>query len=338
MEWGELVEASPTATPFQTPEWVGAWMGTLGRGRRPHVIQIRDDSHLVGLMPMVRTAFPWRSLRAMGAGVSDYLHPLAREGYEDVVADLLWKHFGGIPGVDLVDLQQIRETSALATRSQGSSLRDEDCFVLDLPSTWDAYVSGLGKSMRYEARRIEKPPYSSGEATIETLSDPVEVRQGMDAFFELHARRWKTKKLPGVFAFRRVREFHYRFAEQAASSGLLRLTVLRYQDRIVGALYVMRVNKTAFFYQSGFDPLSKALSPGSVLVASSIREAIESGATQFDFLRGPEDYKLRWKPQHRLTNLRLFLPRNVLLGRIGLSMNTLRFSLEAQLRRKLASH
>lgn len=136
---------------------------------------------------------------------------------------------------------------------------------------------------------------------------------------------------------RRVREFHYRFAQEAVNTGLLRLGVIEQGGQILGVIYAMAVNQTVFFYQSGFDPDAKSLSPGSVLVAHTIREAIEGGAQHFDFLRGPEPYKLRWKPQHCTTNLRIMLRRTAVLGGAGEAMNRLRSALEARIRQRLAS-
>ena len=143
--------------------------------------------------------------------------------------------------------------------------------------------------------------------------------------------------MPGVFAFRRIREFHYRFAEEAVQSGLLRLGLIEQSGQVLGVIYAMAVNETVFFYQSGFDPEAKELSPGTVLVAHTIREAIAGGAKHFDFLRGPEPYKLRWKPQHRSTNLRILMSKTLVRGRTAMGLNRFRSSIEARIRLKLAS-
>ena len=49
-----------------------------------------------------------------------------------------------------------------------------------------------------------------------------------------------------------------------------------------------------YLYNSGYDPQYSYLSPGIVLVGYLIREAIESGRCEFDFLRGKESYKYRF--------------------------------------------
>lgn len=357
-EWDALVADSPTATPFQTREWIAAWYRHLGSGRQPHVICLREGKDLVGLMPMVKTLIPWRSLRTMGSGVSDRLHPLVRRGYEAEVAASLWEHWDSVRGVDLIDVQQIGAGSALVEgrfgdlspfgglqsgpvrregdRSTTHLVLDEVCYRLDLPESWDAYLGGLGKSLRYEARRLDKAPYTTGDAIIQMPSTPDEVRTGLQALFDLHGKRWRKRGLPGVFALPRTRKFHIEYAQRAAALGRLKLALLEVRGEILGAIYAMGVNETVCFYQSGFDPSAKALSPGTVLVAHSIREAIRSGASTFDFLRGAEDYKLRWGPQHAEPNVRLMLSRTRPLGITGGAINRLRGQVEARIRTRLA--
>ena len=91
-------------------------------------------------------------------------------------------------------------------------------------------------------------------------------------------------------------------------------------DEPLGALYALHdelaedlggANKprpATYFYQSGFDPAYSKLSPGTVMIAHAIRRAIEGGYTTFDFLRGDEAYKRRWKPTKELASGSALLP------------------------------
>ena len=47
-------------------------------------------------------------------------------------------------------------------------------------------------------------------------------------------------------------------------------------------------------YQKGFDPAWSRYSPGQLMLAHLIKEAIEDGAWKLDLLRGDEDYKTSW--------------------------------------------
>jgi CelD/BcsL family acetyltransferase involved in cellulose biosynthesis len=170
------------------------------------------------------------------------------------------------------------------------------CLQLDLPPTFEEYVQGLSKSLRYDVRKsLRDPTLNIRFATEET------VARDLDTFFTLHQQRWTKRGLPGAF-FAKTKRFHHTFAPAAVKQGLVWLTLLDHipegkTTRTIGAVYALSHGKTVHFYQSGFDPEAKALSPGTALVAAIIRRAIEEGKTTFDFLRGDEPYKRRWKPQ-----------------------------------------
>jgi CelD/BcsL family acetyltransferase involved in cellulose biosynthesis len=62
-----------------------------------------------------------------------------------------------------------------------------------------------------------------------------------------------------------------------------------------------RPGGTTYAYHSAFDPLFEDLSPGTLIIAHAIEEALREGAVRFDFLRGREPYKYLWGTQDRAT-------------------------------------
>lgn len=334
-DWSELLAAAAFPTPFQSLDWLETWSEHFGRHRSPFVITAREGKDLIGVMPLMVCEGAWRTLRTLGLGTSDYLHAIARPGYEVGFAGLV---AGAIEGssAHLLDLHQIPSGEPMLTSIQeAEATKQATCLFLSLPSTFDEYLKRLSKSMRYEARRLDKPPYSVGDAKIRWPSDPDEVKIGLDVFFDLHARRWKKRGLPGAFALSRIRSFHYRFAIRAAKSGMLRLGVLEHRSKPIGVIYGLALHGTWFFYQSGFDPSQRSLSPGNVLVAASIRKAIEEGAQAFDFLRGDEPYKRRWAPDGIRTNYRLLKTLRVPLGKVGQAWNSVGGRIESKVRARL---
>ena len=322
IEWDELLQNSAWASPFQSRQWIRSWWRYFGGRRRPYIFTLREGKDLVGVMPLYESKLPFRSLLPMGRGQSDYMHPLVQNGYEEKFAQFFSEHIENLSGIDLIDLQQVREgQKVLDEISDSKLLSQENCYLLDLPSTYDEYVKTLSKSMRYEARRIMKGPYKTQEAIIERVGKN-DIVSGLEALYELHGRRWRKRGLPGSFASKRVRNFHEEFCSQAIDHGMLNLSLLKFEGQPVGAIYALKVGKTYYYYQSGFDPTHKALSPGSTLVSHTIKEAIESGATQFDFMRGDEPYKARWKPQHKLSNMRLIKNLSTTRGMIGTSIKS----------------
>lgn len=331
--WRELVHDSPTATPFQTWEWQSTWMRYFGRRARPHLVTVKQGDDLVGMMPLLQTQGAWKSMRAIGTGSSDYLHPIARKGYEASVTEAVQEHLATIKGPDLIDLHQIREDKPLSSTSDYVRIEQARCLVLSLPETYDKYLATLGKSLRYDVKRLDKDLFKTGRAVIEQVSEDG-IDEGMDRLFETHRKRWRKRGLPGAF-LGRAEAFHKEWAHLAARKGYLWLSLLRVDGETIGAIYAMTLGSACYYYQAGFDPAKGSISPGTLLVAHSIRRAIEEGKTTFDFLRGDEPYKMRWKPQQVLANLRLMRAVTPVAGRAGLRWNGAGSVLESRVRARL---
>jgi CelD/BcsL family acetyltransferase involved in cellulose biosynthesis len=334
--WRELAQADPSATPFQSFEWQSSWFERFGAGKKPLIWTAYAGQDLAALFPLVEVRSPWRALRPMGIGPSDYLQPLSRTEHSAEAAGLLAEYLRDEAKARLVDLHQLREGQEL-TQRLGHELdwrgvsEQAACLVLDLPPSYDAYLRTLGKSLRYDVKRLEKPPFSDGQARIRPV-EAGETGPAVDFFFEAHRKRWSKRGLPGAFLGRRIREFHQAWAQSAAERGWLWMSLLELEGRAIGSIYAMRFGKTCCFYQSGFDPAYASLSPGSLLVAHTIRRAIEEGLERFDFLRGDEPYKRRWKPQHTLKNLRIMMASDSALARLGMAWNRGGSRLEAKVR------
>lgn len=318
-EWDQLLQSDPNATPFQSLAWHRSYATTYQTWNSIRILTLWEGADLVALWPLAVKRGPWRVLRSHASGPSDYLDPLIRPGTVSI-RDLIEALASG-PKVDLVDLHQLRESlSQLAEPEElgGVTLRGQArCLRLDLPGTWDAYLGMLGKSLRYDVRRLDRSLFAEGKATIEDVGTS-EVSVGLDILLEQHKRRWRAKGLPGAFLGRSV-AFQRLWTTEASCRGWLRLGVLRLEGQAIGAIYAMALGDRVFFYQAGFDPAHGSVSPGTLLVAHTIRNAIESGARQFDFLRGDEGYKRRWKPQNEDRNVRMIFSRPGVRARAGLT-------------------
>jgi CelD/BcsL family acetyltransferase involved in cellulose biosynthesis len=333
-EWKELVKSSPTATPFQTWEWQSTWVRHFARRSRLHLITMREGNDLVGLMPLVQTQRAWKTLKALGSGSSDYLHAIAREGHEAAVSEAVSESLRSTKGPDLIDLHQIREDKPFASvATDYVSIEQARCLVLDLPDTYDIYLTTLSKSLRYDVRRLGKDLFKTERAAV-TQVDEAQIEEGMARLFETHRKRWRKRGLPGAF-IGRAEAFHKDWAHQAIREGYLWLSLLKLDGNTIGAIYAMTLGSTCYFYQAGFDPGKGAISPGTLLVASTIRRAIEEGKRTFDFLRGDEPYKMRWKPQRVLANYRYLRAVTPLIGRVGLRWNGAGSVVESRVRARL---
>jgi CelD/BcsL family acetyltransferase involved in cellulose biosynthesis len=77
----------------------------------------------------------------------------------------------------------------------------------------------------------------------------------------------------------------------------------------IAALYGWLIGGRWSYYQAGFDPAWSRHSPGFLMLAETIREAIEDGASEYDMLLGEEAFKRRFATSSRRVCSVLLAPR-----------------------------
>jgi CelD/BcsL family acetyltransferase involved in cellulose biosynthesis len=285
-DWLDLWRSCPRATPFQSPQWLLPWTRRLFGGGQICSLAIRHDDKLIGFAPLFRWGIDKRIVSFLGAGISDYSDVLFAAGREvECVSDVRRFLAEQRDYWDLLDLQELRCGSALLDgwASEACSV----CPVLDLRTFPDC----MDHKHRIDVRRArsklsKRPDLQFQTANSETLS------RCMDEFFCLHEIRWGSMG-------EELRQFHEDVSNRFLKTGHLRLSLLRIGGRAVAAIYAFVCGKTLYCYLSGFDPAVAKLSPGAVLLAWVIEQALADGMEEVDFLRQPESYKYLWGARDR---------------------------------------
>jgi CelD/BcsL family acetyltransferase involved in cellulose biosynthesis len=297
-EWEALWRACPEATPFQAPAWLLPWWRHFGQGRLV-VPSLRRDGRLHGLLPLyIYADREARKLLPLGIGVSDHGGGLFAPdlGPSDITA--LLASLGDLADEwDVCELHLLPETAALRHAPAPVAWADSGhietvCPVLALPARAEDLPAALPRRMAENLRYCQR---RAARAGLEIhRAGTAQTPAALDALARLHAARWRARGLPGVWADAAVAAFHRAAAAELAAAGLLRLYVLAREGDAIAAYYGFLHRRRAFYYLSGFDPAWSALSPGTLIVAHAMTEALAEGATAFDFLRGAEPYKYRW--------------------------------------------
>ncbi len=319
-EWQTLAAACTAATIFQTWEWNAAWWKHYGKGgRRLRLVTFRDDTGtLVGLAPLMTSFWyltPLRRLSFLGTGTSDYLDALAAPGWEPAVAENLYDYLETTGGWQIADFQQLRAGSFLrqhfppkASRLTVLDVLGEACPFLPLPADWDTLLRGLGKKTRANVGYYDRALAKVYAVEIGPVTDESKLDGEMARLFELHARRWNQRWLPGVFSGKRVQAFHRDAARWLLRRGWLRLFTLKLDGETQASLYCFGYGDRLCYYQGGFEPTLARLSLGTVLTARAMQTAVLEKRAVFDFLRGDEPYKAKWTAQSQC-NLRRIITR-----------------------------
>lgn len=294
-EWERLFEASPSATPFQSPAWLVPWWRHFGN-ERLWTLSVRNHGELVALLP----CYLWpratrRELRFIGTGISDCLDALCVPGMEDAVAEVLYDFLAErAEDWDLCHFEQLPPGSLLVQSdapSRAFLLPGDSCFCAELPGTFEAWLDSIARGLReeilYSRRRAERL------ANISTaLAGRDNLRDCVTAFLALHeARRGalgEARRDPGLA------RFHHEAAERLQAAGLLRLTLLHWNGEPAAGVYGLKHRGRYAVYLTAFHPRFARFSLGTLALSAAVRDAINERCRELDFLRGPEPYKFRF--------------------------------------------
>ena len=318
-EWRALLEASDSAGSTLDPTWLSTWWRYYSTGRRLAVGCFWHGELLVGLVPLCSRTFRYflglqfRRLEFLGGGCdevddvsSDYLAPIARRGFEVVVARFFVQSLasGGFGGFDecvleMMDADQpivheLRAALADSRLALEESVMMEAPFM-NLPADWDAFLEAINRkrrnSLRSAMRHFEEWAAPTGYE-LHFADDAPSLDLGLDILSHLHAERWRQSAGGGVFSSGRFSSFHREYAARALRDGQLWLAWLTVGREPVAAIYCWTFSTKIYFYQSGRKMgLPPRIRIGIVILILFMQRAIREGMTEFDFLGGNAQYK-----------------------------------------------
>ena len=320
--WRDLAESAGNA--FLSPEWFRCWLETPGRTEDWAVAVVPGErNRFDGVLPLILEGPRTRRILRLSGRLGDHFHPLARYGDQTAIAAAagraLRESGQKITMAVLVNVDHdatwphalwVGPRRARANRQSESELP-----YVTLPSSWEEYLAERSSNARGQIRRRERKLDKLGDVTFRA-ADADTLTTDLETLFDLHLRRWSGHG-PSSLEDPATRDFISRFAVLALERGWLRLNVLEVDSRPVAAFLGWRLGARFAFYQSGFDPEWSEHSVGSVLLAKTIRAAIEEGAHEFDMLLGTEPYKRRFADRSRAVETVVVAtagsPRSILL-------------------------
>lgn len=316
-------DALARAVPFRSFTWLNTWWRHYGPstsgGHWPRLfilVVADDDGSIIGYAPLLlrHSLKSGRVLALLGTGevYSDYLSVLAEVGREPQVAEALagWLCGPGeglwdiidLEGVDAEDRAMTLLVGALEARSPTVHRRPGvDSWRLQVPATWDEYLSQLSKSHRKQIRRLQRNLLSSNQVTIHIARRPDQLATAFEVFAELHQQRWNRCGKPGCFGSRRFAGFLAEVTRPLFEAGQLQLIWLEAAGKPLAADYLLVGDRVWYAYQGGLDPDCLHLEPGRLLFIAALRLAIEQDVIAYDFLRGNEPYKAHFGARPRPT-------------------------------------
>lgn len=295
--WETYAAEIGVPSPFQTPQFAQCWLHNLGISTTARPLGVYSNDRIVGLFPLVELSpGPPAALSVMGdIDTADYLDCMVAEHPEEVwhavIVNLAERnpvgftlHCQGVPATSptLSVARRVADRLGLSFHERSIDVAP----TIDLPSSWAEYLTLLGKHDRHELRRKFRRAEANGKLDLhlDISADP----QALDNFLRL--LRLSSPEKQAYMTPPRERFFRC-FAQGLADRSALRLYTLYFNDRAAASIFCIEMNHTLYLYNSGYDPAFGSLSLGLLLVALSIKDAIERGVKRYDFLRGNERYK-----------------------------------------------
>jgi len=294
--WNSLLARSATNTIFGTWQWQETWWRCFGEDRALRICTVSEGKELVGIVPLVGlegdpTA---RALQLVGGtDVADYLDVIAEPAR---VPEVLAAALDALEW-DVIDLHALPEASparpALARLAEERGYRFEEkvedvCPLLQLPATWDDYLAMLNKKNRHELRRKMRRLEQEADSRVRVTHDIAALADDVDTFITMHRTSQGRK---GRFMDARMIEFFHALARIYFMEKWLHLAFLDIDGALAATTLSFKHGNTVALYNSAYDMQYRRLSPGVLLVAYVIRDALAGRFQVFDFLRGDERYK-----------------------------------------------
>ncbi len=310
-DWNGLHERA-RGTVFQSFTWCWNWWRIYGNdGAGLHIVTSRIDGRLSAVLPLYLE-------RIGGLGVSlgrlrmigvyetygEYSILAEAESAEASTAAIARELASqlGKPGYDILSLFRFPPESppmeGLMRGLRASGLRGRFVpqvirrVMMNLPGSWEEYLAALSSNERESLRRKTKKLLRTG-AEIEVVETPDDG--AFSDYVRLHSESWRPRGVRGYFASENFTMFLRTVTLGMMPRGNAKLYFLKKDGKRFAAVHAFFMHDQCCFYLSGLDrnhPLLN-MSPGKVLLAHVIHDAIDRGYGVFDFQGGDEEYKFQ---------------------------------------------
>ena len=307
MAWNGLVEQGIADTPFSRYEYLSEWWKTLGGGEWKQaelvLVSASENGQLIGIAPLFTTEYDGeQALMLVGSiEISDYLDLIVRaedlprflSGLLDFLLSLQADNLSVLDWFNLPEASPTLEALRAESQRRGWTYHEEIYHptpYIPLNGSFEEYLSRLDKKQRHEIRRKMRRAAESGRVWFYVVDKNVNLEAELDGFFHLMLQDPNK----AMFLKDAMREQMSLTIQAAHEQGYLWLGFLEVDGAKVAASLNFDYKNKLWGYNSGVSRAHMELSPGWVLLGHTIQWCCENGRSEFDFMRGDEEYKYRF--------------------------------------------
>jgi CelD/BcsL family acetyltransferase involved in cellulose biosynthesis len=322
--WQEVLQASPTATIFQTFEYLSAWWSVWGRGKLLLVAVYDHDDRLAAIAPLFVDE---GMIFFVGSGGSDYLDfigAVTAPGVMTAVLDLARASTPDFVGLRFYHVPDDSPTGDCLCRS--ASELNLECFdegTLEAPG------------LRFESWPTERPPpwdkkslvrherglRKAGRLEVEHFTRYAQIEPLLHEFFEQHIARWAATPFPSLFLDEHQRRFYKQLSQALDAPGWLTFTRVSLDEQAIAFHFGFSFQRCFMWYKPSFDIRLAHHSPGEVLLRALILRARAEHLDLFDFGLGNEAFKQRFQTETKQARTWGLYPARHMDTRLGRGRN-----------------
>lgn len=332
-KWAELghqlkpyLESDHQRNIFLTWSWLKPWIEVYGKLGALLVLIARDPdtNKIIGVAPMFihkTKSMPGAIVRRLGFlgqwadTAAEYLEWIITPGEETRVSNAFWEALHGPYSHcwDVLELSAMHEASPtvkqiklLAEKSSQleTDLNTEAPYV-SLPTTWNDFLSQRSSNFRQRWNQFHK------KHTVRILEagKDIPITEALQIVAKLNSLRWGNNRQS--FLSRDYNIFHQKLATLLSESNRLLMHFLEVDGDIIACRYDFSYAGKAWCFQGGWDPKWEKSRPGRLMLGYVIKESIQQGLSEYDFLGGRQTYKDEWSHGKRtIINLKAVNPRS----------------------------
>lgn len=305
--WNNLLTESISDSPFMRYEYQTAWWQQRGGGEWQNaqlvLISASAGEKLIGIAPLFIAEYEGQRAVLLNGSIeiSDYLDVIVRpadhaqfiSGLLDFLASNLTDNWSALDWYNLPD-----SSPTLAVLKAESAQRKwkhhEEMYRptprIPLNRTFDEYLATIDKKQRHEIRRKARRAEESGRNVRWFISDMQNPEAEIDAFIKLMEGDENKAK----FLTEPMRAQMKAAIRAAHQGGWLWLAFLEVDGQRAAAALNFDYNNKLWGYNAGVNRAFMELSPGWVLLGYILQWCCDNNRSEFDFMRGDEEYKYRF--------------------------------------------
>lgn len=317
--WNTLLARSASNNVFQTWEYVQRWRETCGQKFDLRVLVARDSDtgEICGIAPFMAGPGPSRArsqvrhlsfLGQLSESASDYADFLIEPGCEKLVVKEFARYVAQEMSSDwgLLYLPIARtdsdSISSFLENLGGFGVRPRMIHhrpapFVELPADWDTFLKSKSRNMRKKIRRSISKLEEKYDTRILTAGKDLPLEEGLEKLIELNQMRWGEEAQS--FHTPEFTEFHQRLAPEFEAKGWLSLRFLVLDGEFAAAQYDFVYDNKAWGFQAGWNPKFAEDKVSRALISYTLRDFIEAGLAEYDFLAGEAEYKTHWASGNR---------------------------------------